>query len=76
MLRFCLCKCTLYTSNCLMHVNIFQSKEEKYFIHNHLSFRVMYHKDADTDTARIVGFEVSAGRCVAFLIRPAVTDIT
>lgn len=24
----------------------------------------MYHKDADTDTARIVGFEVSPGRCV------------
>lgn len=34
----------------------------------------MYHKDADTDTARIVGFEVSAGRFVAFLIRPAVTE--
>ncbi|KAG6395728.1 hypothetical protein SASPL_141852 [Salvia splendens] len=37
------------------------SKEEKYFIHNHLSFRVKYHKDPDTDTARIVGFEVSPG---------------
>ncbi|KAL6559964.1 Transmembrane 9 superfamily member 7 [Orobanche gracilis] len=35
------------------------SKEEKYFIHNHLSFRVMYHKDPETDSARIVGFEVS-----------------
>ncbi|GAA0142800.1 transporter [Lithospermum erythrorhizon] len=35
------------------------SKEEKYFIHNHLSFKVMYHKDPDTDSARIVGFEVS-----------------
>ncbi|KAL0397004.1 UNVERIFIED_CONTAM: Transmembrane 9 superfamily member 7 [Sesamum calycinum] len=35
------------------------SKEEKYFIHNHLSFRVMYHSDPETDSARIVGFEVS-----------------
>ncbi|KAL3632920.1 Transmembrane 9 superfamily member 7 [Castilleja foliolosa] len=35
------------------------SKDEKHFIHNHLSFRVMYHKDPETDTARIVGFEVS-----------------
>ncbi|XP_009762751.1 transmembrane 9 superfamily member 7 isoform X1 [Nicotiana tabacum] len=35
------------------------SKEEKYFINNHLSFRVMYHKDPETDTARIVGFEVT-----------------
>ncbi|KAL3351922.1 hypothetical protein AABB24_020153 [Solanum stoloniferum] len=35
------------------------SKEGKYFINNHLSFRVMYHKDLDTDTARIVGFEVT-----------------
>nr|GMC73159.1 transmembrane 9 superfamily member 7-like [Ipomoea batatas] len=35
------------------------SKEEKYFINNHLSFRVMYHKDTETDTARIVGFEVT-----------------
>nr|XP_043623473.1 transmembrane 9 superfamily member 7-like [Erigeron canadensis] len=35
------------------------SKEEKYFINNHLSFRVMYHKDLETDAARIVGFEVT-----------------
>ncbi|KAH7574042.1 hypothetical protein JRO89_XS03G0243700 [Xanthoceras sorbifolium] len=34
------------------------SKEEKYFIHNHLSFTVKYHKDLQTDAARIVGFEV------------------
>lgn len=40
-----------------------QSKEEKYFIHNHLSFKVMYHKDPETDSARIVGFEVSPNRC-------------
>ncbi|KAF8035660.1 hypothetical protein BT93_C1632 [Corymbia citriodora subsp. variegata] len=31
---------------------------EKYFIHNHLSFTVKYHRDAETDLARIVGFEV------------------
>ncbi|KAE8687482.1 Transmembrane 9 superfamily member 8 [Hibiscus syriacus] len=34
------------------------SKEEKYFIHNHLAFTVKYHKDLQTDSARIVGFEV------------------
>lgn len=41
---------------------ILQSKEEKYFINNHLSFRVMYHKDRETDSARIVGFEVTPNR--------------
>ncbi|KAL2534083.1 Transmembrane 9 superfamily member 7 [Abeliophyllum distichum] len=35
------------------------SKEERHFINNHLSFRVMYHRDPETDAARIVGFEVS-----------------
>ncbi|ONK78845.1 uncharacterized protein A4U43_C01F160 [Asparagus officinalis] len=35
-----------------------ESKEEKHFIHNHLSFLVKYHKDLETDLARIVGFEV------------------
>eukprot|EP00262_Sarcandra_glabra_P022269 TRINITY_DN9828_c0_g1_i1.p1 TRINITY_DN9828_c0_g1~~TRINITY_DN9828_c0_g1_i1.p1 ORF type:complete len:641 (-),score=73.90 TRINITY_DN9828_c0_g1_i1:231-2153(-) len=34
------------------------SKEEKHFIHNHLSFVVKFHKDVQTDSARIVGFEV------------------
>lgn len=34
------------------------SKDEKYFINNHLTFTVKYHKDVQTDTARIVGFEV------------------
>jgi transmembrane 9 superfamily protein 2/4 len=32
--------------------------EEKYFLHNHLRFTVLYHKDMDTDLSRIVGFEV------------------
>ncbi|KAF6174931.1 hypothetical protein GIB67_026419 [Kingdonia uniflora] len=35
------------------------SKDQRYFINNHLSFRVMYHKDLETDLARIVGFEVT-----------------
>ncbi|XP_050216701.1 transmembrane 9 superfamily member 8-like [Mercurialis annua] len=34
------------------------SKEEKYFIHNHLAFTVKYHRDLQTGSARIVGFEV------------------
>ncbi|KAK4481663.1 hypothetical protein RD792_012570 [Penstemon davidsonii] len=32
--------------------------DEKYFINNHLTFTVKYHKDEETDAARIVGFEV------------------
>ncbi|KAI3727317.1 hypothetical protein L1987_67130 [Smallanthus sonchifolius] len=40
------------------------SKEEKYFINNHLSFRVMYHKDPETDYARIVGLEVTPNSTV------------
>jgi len=39
-----------------------QSKEEKYFIHNHLAFTVKYHKDVLTESARIVGFEVKPFR--------------
>ncbi|GLJ13943.1 hypothetical protein SUGI_0222870 [Cryptomeria japonica] len=35
------------------------SSEERYFIHNHLSFVVSFHKDLETDYARIVGFEVA-----------------
>ncbi|KAK9697229.1 hypothetical protein RND81_08G023300 [Saponaria officinalis] len=35
------------------------SSDEKYFINNHLVFKVMYHKDPETDFARIVGFEVT-----------------
>uniref|UniRef100_A0A7C9A613 Transmembrane 9 superfamily member n=1 Tax=Opuntia streptacantha TaxID=393608 RepID=A0A7C9A613_OPUST len=34
------------------------SKDEKYFIHNHLAFTVKYHRDELTETSRIVGFEV------------------
>ncbi len=30
----------------------------KFFLHNHLRFTILYHKDAQTDLARIVGFEV------------------
>ncbi|KAH6801511.1 transmembrane nine 7 [Perilla frutescens var. hirtella] len=35
------------------------SKVYKYFLNNHLSFTVMYHRDPETDSARIVGFEVA-----------------
>ncbi|CAA0401883.1 putative nonaspanin (TM9SF), MFS transporter superfamily [Arabidopsis thaliana] len=34
------------------------SKEQKFFMHNHLAFTVRYHRDIQTDAARIVGFEV------------------
>ena len=32
--------------------------EEKFFLHNHARFTILYHKDIETDLARIVGFEV------------------
>ncbi|KAH6758209.1 transmembrane nine 7 [Perilla frutescens var. frutescens] len=35
------------------------SEVYKYFLNNHLSFTVMYHRDPETDSARIVGFEVA-----------------
>ncbi|GKB75032.1 endomembrane protein 70 family protein [Tanacetum coccineum] len=38
------------------------AKKTKYFINNHLTFIVKYHKDIQTDYARIVGFEVNAFR--------------
>lgn len=38
---------------------LLQSHVYKYFINNHLSFTVMYHRDPETDSARIVGFEVT-----------------
>jgi transmembrane 9 superfamily protein 2/4 len=34
-----------------------QEKDHAY-LNNHLSFTILYHKDAETDLARIVGFEV------------------
>lgn len=33
-------------------------KDQRYFIYNHLNFKVKYHKDPDTDSALVVGFEV------------------
>ncbi|URE21445.1 transmembrane 9 superfamily member [Musa troglodytarum] len=36
----------------------YKSKDDKYYISNHLSFKVMYHKDPESEDARIVGFEV------------------
>ena len=50
-----------FLSQCLI---ILQTKEEKSFLNNHLSFTVKYHKDLQTDSARIVGFEVNPYRLV------------
>ncbi|CAK9183323.1 unnamed protein product [Ilex paraguariensis] len=36
------------------------NKDETYFIHNHLTFTVKFHKDTQANSARIVGFEVKA----------------
>ncbi|KAL8265086.1 hypothetical protein R6Q59_023216 [Mikania micrantha] len=35
------------------------SSDTKYFINDHLSFRVIYHKNLDNSSARIIGFEVT-----------------
>lgn len=43
-------------------------KEEKYFIFNHLSFTILYHKDPETLASRIVGFEVTPLRLVNLII--------
>jgi len=39
-----------------------QNKDDKHYINNHLSFKVMYHQDPETENARIVGFEVIPSR--------------
>ena len=33
-------------------------EDGRVFLHNHLAFTILYHGDAETDLARIVGFEV------------------
>jgi hypothetical protein len=39
--------------------------EAKHFINNHLRFTILYHKDIETDLARIVGFEIQPTRCAS-----------
>jgi len=41
---------------------LMQSKDVMYFIYNHYSFLVKYNKEAQTDLARIVAFEVKPYR--------------
>lgn len=46
---------------CYLLLDVSQDNDEgevKYFLHNHLRFTILYHKDALTDLSRIVGFEV------------------
>jgi hypothetical protein len=45
-----------------------QNKDEKSFIHNHLTFLVKYHKDETADLSRIVGFEVKPFRFVLVML--------
>ena len=54
------------------------SKDEKYFIHNHLIFLVKYHKDENSDLSRIVGFEVKPFRFIplTFLCLFRTTSLT
>ncbi|MCO5605099.1 hypothetical protein L7F22_059278 [Adiantum nelumboides] len=34
-------------------------EEEKFFLHNHLAFEVLYHLDTETALSRVVGFQVT-----------------
>lgn len=55
----------LFYEKCSDHFflsNHLQSKDEKHFINNHLTFTVKFHKDPETDSSRIVGFEVKPFR--------------
>jgi transmembrane 9 superfamily protein 2/4 len=52
----------MYSSIFFFKYNYLQSKEEKHFIHNHLTFTVKFHKDPVTELSRIVGFEVKPFR--------------
>ena len=35
-----------------------EDDDDKAYIHNHLRFTILYHRDIETDLSRIVGFEV------------------
>ena len=35
-----------------------EDDDDKVYIHNHLRFTILYHRDIETDLSRIVGFEV------------------
>lgn len=53
------CKHASLLSPSVTHIVPSQGQSEvKYFLHNHLRFTILYHKDLQTDLARIVGFEV------------------
>ena len=39
--------------------------DEQWFLHNHARFTILYHKDIETDLARIVGFEAGPARLIA-----------
>jgi transmembrane 9 superfamily member 2/4 len=43
-----------------------QLKDDKYYINNHLSFKVLYHEDQTSPDARIVGFHVIPSRYAIF----------
>lgn len=63
-----------------IHFILVQKKDVKYYIHNHLSFLVRYHKDMQMDLARIVGFEVKSFRlglskCYQFLSAQAISAL-
>jgi hypothetical protein len=41
----------------------------KYTLNNHLRFQILFHRDEETDLARIVGFEVDC-QCILSLENP------
>ena len=69
-------KCIKVFAKCLKHLQLADEliavnsicKDEKYFIHNNLSFTVKYHRDELRDVSRIVAFEVKPYRYFELLM--------
>ena len=47
-------------------------EDGKYVLNNHLRFTILYHRDPETELARIVGFEVGAHNPCPLLPSPPV----
>lgn len=56
----------IYQGTCLIWAQYWQLKDDKYYINNHLSFKVLYHEDLNSPEARIVGFHVIPSRYVMY----------
>lgn len=55
-----LCPSTWHSDRCIDLSDSFSTAQDDgtIFLHNHLRFTILYHRDVETDLSRIVGFEV------------------